>query len=151
MSAKTTFSNGRTMTAGFYAGLRLTNRQAQIVEMMRNERTTIEIAASLGIQEGSVKVMFALAARSNGISNSELRERCNIGAVSVGRKPATVCKGRTLSTDQATLQLALRFNSDIHNAALWLGWTVKECLGHMMEACTKWNVLPTLENFLKIT
>lgn len=213
MSVKTTFSNGRTMAAGFYDGLRLTNRQAQIVEMMRNERTKTEIAASLGIQEKTVAVTLCNAAVANGITVPQLRERCNIAPVRVGRKPHDVDfdakrnmsegdrlrrelstiegrwrkgqintveartqaarvreqlrktragkamrdaeipgtrKGWTLTQDQATLQLALRFNGDIHNAAKWLDWTEKECLTHIVDACKLQNVQPTLENFLSI-
>lgn len=246
MSVKTTFSNGRTMAAGFYDGLRLTNRQAQIVEMMRNERTKTEIAASLGIQESTVQVTFCNAALANGITSAELRERCNIAPVKVGRKSAgfdakqnmseadrlrrelSTIEGRwrkgqintveartqasvirqelrkrrmdgeierevimdaaiaakeekhreearakmqaksdelakpkpaidlpgvrksTMTADQVTLQLALRFNGEIAQAAAWLGWKVKDCLGLIVEVCTKGNVQPTLENFLAI-
>lgn len=178
MSVKTTFSNGRTMTAGFYNGLRLTNRQAQYAEMMRNGLTVTDCADSFGIGVMTVNSSLHMAAVANGLSGMrELRERLDLPPA--GRRKAAahfqlrdavkdavkatvkapeaekigqaiVRKGWTLTQDQVTLQLALRFNGDIHNAAKWLDWTEKECLVHIVEACRKQDVQPTLENFLKI-
>lgn len=196
MATKTTFSNGRTMTAGFYNGVRLTNRQAQFVEMMRNGLTAVDCADSFGVTKGAVVGNLHLAMQANGIATmKEFRERLDLPAVKLGRRPkvkvdleapqkpvpewlltrraaekardaveaaydradgkapATIPGVRRcrLTDDQMTLQLALRFNGDIHNAAKWLDWTVKECLAIIVELCKAHNVPATLDNFLKIT
>ena len=172
MSVKNTFCNGRTMTAGFYNGVRLTNRQAQYAEMMRNGLTYVDCADSFGVTEQTVITAVHAIAAANGLSGMrELRERLDLPPagkrnaaahfkVRDAVKAATVkashdaeipdSRKSSMTADQVTLQLALRFNGDINNAALWLGWTVKECLGHMVDACRKQNVQPTLENFLKL-
>ena len=181
MATKTTFSNGRTMTAGFYNGIRLTNRQAQFAEMLRNGLTTVDCADSFGITQGTVASNLQRAMRVNGIATmKEFRERLDLPpagcrnaaayfrvkdavkkAVKATAKDATQkpkgdvnipgVRPCNLTHDQMTLQLALRFNGDIHNAAVWLDWTVKECLSIMAELCKAHNVQPTLDNFLKIT
>lgn len=174
MSAKTTFNNGRTMTAGFYNGLRLTNRQAQYAEMMRNGLTATDCADSFGIGVMTVNAALHDAARANGLSGMrELRQRLDLppagkckAAVHFrvrdavkdtvkettvkARKVEPVSRPSTLTKDQVTLQLALRFNGDINNAAIWLDWSVKQCLSVMAEVCRLHNVQPTLENFLKL-
>ena len=86
MAAKTTFSNGRTMTAGFYNGVRLTNRQAQFIEMLRNGLTVVDCADSFGIAPASVARNLHLAMQANGIAGMrEFRERLNLPAVKRGR------------------------------------------------------------------
>lgn len=177
MTVKTTIANGRTMAAGFYNGMRLTNRQAQFVEMLRNGLTTVDCADSFGITQGTVAGNLQSAMRVNGIATmQEFRERLDLppagkrkaaaffrvkDAVKATAKDATQkpkcivdipgVRSCHLTHDQMVLQLALRFNSDIHNAAIWLDWTVKECLSIMAELCKAHNVQPTLDNFLKIT
>ena len=167
MATKTTFSNGRTMTAGFYNGIRLTNRQAQFVEMMRNGLTAVDCADSFGITKGAVVGNLHLAMQANGIASmKEFRERLNLAPVKLGRRSKVKVdfdaksdelakipgvRPCPLTDDQMTLQLALRFNGDIHNAAKWLDWSVKECLEIMVELCKSHNVPATLDNFLKIT
>lgn len=195
MATKTTFSNGKTMTAGFYNGVRLTNRQAQIVEMMRNGLTAVDCADSFGITKGAVVCNLHLAMQANGIPTmKEFRERLDLPAVKVGRRPkvkvnidtpqkpvpewllkrraaekardaveaaydradgkapATIPGARrcNLTRDQLKLQLALRFNGDIHIMAACIGWKVNDCLEHIMDACQKNGVQPTLDNFLSI-
>lgn len=207
MAIKSTFSNGKTMTAGFYNGVRLTNRQAQFVEMLRNGLTTVDCADSFGLTQGTVASNLRRAMRVNGIATmKEFRQRLDLppagcrkaaehfrvkdavkDAVKVavkeatqkpvpewllkrraaekardaveaaydragGKAPATIPSVRpcNLTRDQLKLQLALRFNGDIHIMAGCIGWKVNDCLEHIMDACQKNGVQPTLDNFLSI-
>ena len=86
MTVKRTVSNGRTMAAGYYNGIRLTNRQAQFVEMLRNGLTVVDCADSFGITQGAVARNLQLAMQANGIAGMrEFRERLDLPAVKRGR------------------------------------------------------------------